>query len=158
MDFKNPTFWLATWFGCGLMRPAPGTWGSIGALPVGLILYGFSGFWGLFAGTLLISIIGVPVANRFDALQGSHDNKMIVIDEVAGQWIALLPALSCWGWNPLMVFISFGLFRFFDIVKPWPVRYFDQKISGGLGVMLYDIAAGLYVVILLLGVYYAGSR
>ncbi len=158
MDYKSLYFWLATWFGCGLMKPAPGTWGSLGALPFGLIIFGFSGLTGFVIAIVCIAIIGVPIASRFDAAQDTHDSKMIVIDEVAGQWISLLPVFSFWGWNPLMVFVSFALFRFFDILKPWPVSYFDQKVSGGLGVMMDDVVAGLYVLIILSGVYIAGSR
>jgi len=138
------------------MKPAPGTWGSLGALPVGLIVFGATGLTGLGMAILGVFFIGVWAANRFDAAQGTHDSKMIVIDEVAGQWIALLPALYFWGMNPVMLLIGFVLFRFFDILKPWPVCFFDQNISGGLGVMLDDVAAGLYAAVVFIGMYYAG--
>ena len=72
-----------------------------------------------------------------------HDSKMIVIDEVAGQWIALLPAAL----NPALILIAFILFRFFDILKPWPISFIDKKVPGALGVMGDDIIAGLFAAI-----------
>jgi phosphatidylglycerophosphatase A len=81
---------------------------------------------------------------------------MIVIDEVAGQWLTLIPAIGLFGFHPLPVLLAFVLFRLFDILKPWPVSYLDKKIEGGLGVMLDDIAAGIYAGLCLTGLYYAG--
>lgn len=138
------------------MKPAPGTWGSLGALPVGLLLFGAGGLIGLILGIVCIFSIGIWASNRFDAAQGGHDNSMIVIDEVAGQWIALLPVLFFWGTSPVMILLSFAAFRFFDILKPWPVSFFDKNLKGGLGVMLDDVAAGLYAALIITGVHYAG--
>ncbi len=156
IDFKKPYVWLATWFGCGLISRAPGTWGSLGALPPGIILLLWGGTPALLAGIILVTAIGFWAAKEFDAARGSHDSKMIVIDEVAGQWIALIPALSAGVLNPVLVVLAFILFRFFDILKPWPVSWFDKKLKGPAGVMGDDIVAGLYALICLWGILYAG--
>ncbi|MCC6597417.1 MAG: phosphatidylglycerophosphatase A [Alphaproteobacteria bacterium] len=158
LDLKQPYIWLATWFCCGFLKPAPGTWGSAGALPVGLIIYGAAGLPGLGVAIVFISIIGAWAADRFNKASGLHDSGMIVIDEVAGQWIALLPALYIVGFNPLFIGLSFVLFRVFDIFKPWPVSFFDKKVSGGIGVMADDLVAGAYAALCMMGVlFYAGS-
>ena len=158
-DLKKPHTLLATWFGCGLAPKAPGTWGSLGAYPFGLALYAFTGLLGFAVGILLVTLIGFWATARFETETQTHDSKMIVIDEVAGQWIALLPALILTGLNPLHLFLAFPLFRFFDIIKPWPVSFFDKKVSGALGVMGDDIIAGIYAAfcayIIIMGAPYA---
>ena len=156
LDLKQPYIWFATWFGCGFMKPAPGTWGSLGALPFGIILYGSAGFWGFTIGIILITLIGYWAAARFEKASATHDNKMIVIDEVAGQWLALLPALFFWSLNPLAIASAFLLFRLFDVTKPWPISYIDKQVSGALGVMGDDIFAGLAAALCIIGAYYAG--
>jgi phosphatidylglycerophosphatase A len=150
IDFKNPAVWVATWCGCGLMRPAPGTWGTLGALPIGLILLALGGKITLLAATLLIIPLGIWSANIFGKMTGSHDNSMIVIDEVAGMWIALLASAL----SPISIVVAFLLFRFFDILKPWPIGWLDQKLSGGVGVMADDIAAGIAAAACLYGIHH----
>lgn len=140
LDKKQKYVWLASWFGCGFINPAPGTWGSLGAIPFGLIIYALSGVYGLGVAVFLITIVGLWSADKFDKAMDGHDSKMIVIDEVAGQWIALMPAAL----NPLLVLIAFIAFRFFDILKPWPVSFFDKKVKGAAGVMGDDIVAGIF--------------
>ncbi len=139
LDRKEPYVWLASWFGCGFINPAPGTWGSIGALPFGILIYAIGGQIALLVAAVLITIIGLWAAHKFDGAMDGHDSKMIVIDEVAGQWIAMLPAAL----NPFLIIFSLIAFRFFDILKPWPVSFFDKQISGAVGVMGDDIIAGL---------------
>lgn len=156
LDLKQPYIWLATWFGCGFMKPAPGTWGSLGALPFGIIIYGAGGLWGLTLGIILVSLIGYWASARFEQASATHDNKMIVIDEVAGQWLTLLPALFYWGLNPIAITAAFLLFRLFDVTKPWPISYIDKNVGGALGVMLDDILAGLAAALCLIGAFYAG--
>lgn len=159
--FKKPSTLLATWFGCGLMHPAPGTWGSLGAIPFGILLLVAGGPVLLGLCALLLFPVGIWATRQIinTAHNGSetdakadHDPKIVVIDEVVGQWIALLPALS----NPVYIVLAFLFFRFFDIVKPWPVSYFDREITGPWGVMLDDVMAGILAAICLLGVHYAG--
>ncbi|MCB9983022.1 MAG: phosphatidylglycerophosphatase A [Rhodospirillales bacterium] len=156
LDLKQPYVWLATWFGCGLIKHAPGTWGSLGALPFGIILYTLSGLWGLTLGILLVSLIGYWASARFEKASATHDNKMIVIDEVAGQWIALFPAFFYWNLNPVAIAAAFLLFRLFDVTKPWPISYIDKQIGGALGVMLDDSLAGIAAALCLIGAFHAG--
>jgi phosphatidylglycerophosphatase A len=151
LDRKKAYTWLASWFGCGFMNPAPGTWGSLGAIPFGMVIYMLGGTTLLAMSVVIVTIIGLWAADRFDKDMDGHDSKMIVIDEVAGQWIALIPTAL----NPYLIFVAFIAFRFFDILKPWPVNFFDKKVEGSVGVMGDDIVAGLFaalIVILVEGV------
>ncbi|MCB1592556.1 MAG: phosphatidylglycerophosphatase A [Alphaproteobacteria bacterium] len=138
---------LASWFGCGFLSPAPGTWGSLGGLVCGLLLVGVLGHWALFFGVFAVSFIGLWAAEKFDNDLGTHDSKMIVIDEVAGQWIAMIPAFG----SPILYALCFVLFRAFDIIKPWPVSYFDKRVEGAAGVMGDDIVAGIMAAACILG-------
>lgn len=157
LDLKQPYVWLATWFGSGFFRPGPGTWGSLASIPPALIVFALAGMPGMVAGIVIITAIGYWAAREFDKATGGHDNKMIVIDEAAGQWIALLPALHLTGLSPVTVFLAFLLFRLFDITKPWPISWLDKELPGPSGVMGDDIAAGILTAVLLTGIiYYAG--
>lgn len=162
LDKRKPYVWVATWFGAGFLRPAPGTWGTLGAVPFGVLMLVFSSPALLLISTLLATLLGLWAAAEFEKASGIHDSKMVVIDEVAGLWLTLLPisVLSSPS-DPLYaayIFAAFILFRFFDIIKPWPVSFFDQKIKGAIGVMADDLMAGLYAATLLGGIItYAGS-
>jgi phosphatidylglycerophosphatase A len=140
LDRSKAYTWIASWFGCGFINPAPGTWGSLGALPFGIAFYMLGGSPLLAIAAACITVLGLWAADRFDKAVDGHDSKMIVIDEVAGQWMALIPAAL----NPYLVLVAFIAFRFFDIIKPWPACFFDKKIKGAVGVMGDDIVAGLY--------------
>lgn len=146
-SLKNPAVLLATWFGYGYLKPAPGTWGSLAALPFGAALYFGGGIPALVIGTMIMAIAGYWAAGQFDRLSGRHDSKEIVIDEVVGQWIALLPVFFFVGLSVKYIIIAFILFRFFDILKPWPIARIDKRIKGPLGVMLDDVLAGVYAAI-----------
>ncbi|MGH1377414.1 MAG: phosphatidylglycerophosphatase A family protein [Alphaproteobacteria bacterium] len=150
LNKKQAFVWLASWFGAGFINPAPGTWGSLAALPFGIAIFAFSGAYGLMISVFIITLIGLWSADKFDKAMDGHDSKMIVIDEVAGQWIALIPAAL----NPILILLSFVLFRFFDILKPWPISFFDKKVPGAVGVMGDDILAGLFAAICVLGISY----
>lgn len=152
LDFKAPWLWIATWFGCGFMRPAPGTWGTLGGLPFALIFLGTGGWPLLLLAALLVTWAGYRAAARFENATKTHDNSSIVVDEVAGLWIALLPA----GLSPLLIAAGFFLFRFFDILKPWPVGWADKKVRGAAGVMLDDLLAGGYAALIIGILRYAG--
>ncbi len=147
LDKKEPYVWLASWFGFGFLRPAPGTWGSLGALPFGLLIYIFGGINILYACIIIFTIIGLWAAAKFDKAMNGHDSKMIVIDEVVGQWIALVPTAL----NPILIIVSFLFFRVFDILKPWPVSFFDKDVDGAAGVMCDDIVAGLMAAVCVMG-------
>jgi len=134
---------LATFFGAGRLRPGPGTWGSLAAV---LIWLGLSRFiaptWQtltLAAMASLATLIGIPAATATAKASGVKDPQFVVIDEVAGQWIALLFAPVAWK----TLLVGFILFRGFDIVKPPPVRQLE-KLPWGTGIVLDDVAAGFY--------------
>ncbi|MBL4689959.1 MAG: phosphatidylglycerophosphatase A [Rhodospirillales bacterium] len=147
-DIRHPAVFLATGFGAGLLPRAPGTWGSL--LAVGLA-WGIVQVWGpagLAVGAALAFGVGVWVSGVCIDKYGAEDPKQVVIDEIAGQWLVLLvvpPGLADYA-------LGFILFRVFDILKPWPVSWADRTIKGGLGVMLDDILAAVYAIIVLLGI------
>ncbi|MGQ9688838.1 MAG: phosphatidylglycerophosphatase A family protein [Desulfobaccales bacterium] len=128
---------LATWGGAGYLPAAPGTWGAAAALPLWWLLaqVGHLGYGLAFAGFLTIS---VAVAGPAQRLLGQVDHPAIVIDEVAGLLLALAGIPPHWVWG----LTGFALFRAFDILKPWPIRWLSQG-EGGLEVVLDDVAAGI---------------
>ena len=139
---------LATWFGIGLIKFAPGTWGSFAALPFAWVIYEIWGAPGLALATLLVSLTGVWVSHIHAQQSPDEDPSEIVIDEVAGMWLTLLAA-------PLDIFyylIGFAFFRIADIWKPWPASWADNAVKGGAGIMLDDIFAGVYAALALLTV------
>lgn len=152
IDVKAPSFWVATWFGSGLIKPAPGTWGTVGALFMGVPLVYFTGATGLFVAFLLLLFIGTWASDRFSEATATKDLSHIVIDEVVGLFIALMPALmSIWS-----IAAAFLLFRFFDVLKPWPISYLEKNIPKGWGVMLDDVVAGIFAALVMLALRYAG--
>lgn len=151
LNLKHPYVWVATWFGSGFMRPGPGTWGSFAAIPFCLILYKYAGIEAVLIALLSIAVLGFWASDLFDKATDGHDNKMIVVDEVVGQWIALLPMLYFVEMNITLTLLGFALFRFFDILKPWPICWLDKHCGGAAGVMLDDVLAGLIAALLLTG-------
>lgn len=134
----------ATWFGMGRVRQAPGTVGTLGALPVILVLYAL-GYWPYLIGAVLISYFAIEVAERYEKKYQAHDPKEVVIDEVAGFVVAM--AWLPFTWQSFLY--AFLLFRFLDIVKPYPIRWIDEKSRGGLGVVADDLLAGIITNIIL---------
>ena len=161
---------IATFFYVGHMRPAPGTWGSLAALPAAMIVYAFAGIYVFAALIVVLYFLGVWATQVETAGKDNHDPSEIVIDEVVGQWIALLPVLfgasgilrtfgaqeqgvvekivvptpllELWpGW-----IAAFVLFRFFDITKLGPVGWADKR-DDAVGVMLDDVIAGVFAAI-----------
>ena len=131
---------IATFFYVGLLRPAPGTWGSLAALPVAYALLLAGGFWLLLAATVAVFVLGWIATDRVTAGMVNHDPSWIVIDEVAGQWLVLIVAPL----DPAFYALGFVLFRFADITKPWPANWAERRLPGGLGIMADDIVAGIY--------------
>jgi len=131
---------LATGFGSGYLPKAPGTWGSIMALPIAYAIT----FWAnaeLLASLIFIFfLIGIWASNITSKKMGDSDPSQIVIDEVVGQWFTLLVVPP----NIVFYLIGFLLFRLFDIFKPWPITWIDKNIKGGLGIMLDDVFAAIY--------------
>ncbi|UJF24931.1 phosphatidylglycerophosphatase A [Suttonella sp. R2A3] len=150
---KNPTHFLAFGLGSGLITPAPGTWGTLAAVVLFLPFQQWLiGSW--FGVLLLLAsfIIGIYLCGQTAKDLGVHDFSGIVWDEFVGVWLVLvcLPPslLAHWGlwWCALAAFI---LFRFFDIVKPPPIHWLDQRVPGGLGIMIDDVLAGIFALIVL---------
>lgn len=159
LDMKSPSIWLATWFGFGFFKTAPGTMGTIGAIPIGMLILYIGGWPLLLAYIAIFTATGFHVAAKFDEMAGGHDHKAIVIDEVVGVWITMLavPVLAVDTSTSFIYFIAaFLLFRFFDILKPWPISWADKKLSGAKGVMLDDILAGFFAFLIIYGARVAG--
>jgi phosphatidylglycerophosphatase A len=142
---------VATFFGAGLLKPGPGTWGSLAAAILwyfGLRAAHFSG-WAAIAATLLgvaaATAIGIPAATIVEREAGRTDPGFVVIDEVAGQWMVLAAAPVELG----HALLAFALFRLFDIVKPWPARQLE-RLPAGTGIVVDDLAAGAWGVLVML--------
>ena len=130
--------WLALGLGSGLAPKAPGTFGTLAAVPLVVILSFFSS-WVVIGFLLVLSLLAVYVCQVVTNDIGVEDHGSIVIDEVVGF------AITMWAvpLDFIDLCVGFALFRLFDIVKPWPIRWFDRNIHGGLGIMLDDIVAGI---------------
>lgn len=146
---KQPLWWnIATWFGAGTVRKAPGTIGSLAALPFAFIIHALFGNFALFGAALLMFIAGWRATTRYlqnNADRGS-DPQQVVVDEVAGQWLVLsvlYPTFTSY-------FVGFLLFRIFDVIKPWPVCWADKNIKGAVGVMFDDFLAAMYPILIYL--------
>lgn len=133
----NPIHFLALGFGSGLAPKAPGTFGTLAAIPVLLILSLFSLPVFILA-TVLVCLAGIYICGKAAEDAGVHDHGAIVWDEIAGFLITMLFIPVTWQ----TVIVGFVLFRFFDIIKPWPISFIDKHCHGGVGIMLDDIVAG----------------
>ncbi|NOR68123.1 MAG: phosphatidylglycerophosphatase A [Methylomarinum sp.] len=141
---SNLWLFLAFGFGSGLVRKMPGTMGTLAAIPVYLIFMQ-SNIWVYSALTVLVSVSGIWICGAAAKLLGEHDFGGIVWDEIAGFLITMW--LVPYSWYTLL--LGFILFRFFDILKPWPIKWIDQKVEGGLGIMLDDVLAGIFAGLIL---------
>jgi phosphatidylglycerophosphatase A len=139
---EHVAFWLALWFGCGLFPLAPGTAGTIGALPLYFLLR-LGGAPVVAAGAVALTIIGIWAAGRVARQLGKHDPQVVCIDEVAGVMVALVVAPHTFAGVATAVI----LFRLTDQVKPWPARMLERRCPGGWGIVLDDIAAGLWAAV-----------
>ena len=150
---RTPWAWaVATFLGAGFLRPGPGTWGSVAAV---LLWLGFA--WAaepsppaLRAATLLAALLalvtGIPAASLVEAESPGQDPGHVVIDEVAGQWIALLAFCGNGHADWPHALLGLALFRLFDITKPPPARQLE-RLHGGIGIVLDDVAAGIYALL-----------
>lgn len=151
---RSRTSWAwitATFCGTGWLKPGPGTWGSLAAAAIwyfGLRATHLTG-WAIpavtAAGALLFTVAGIPAGTIVARESGREDPGFVVIDEAAGQWVALIAA-------PVELrhaVLALALFRIFDIVKPWPARQLEE-LPGGTGIMLDDLAAGAYALVIML--------
>ena len=150
-DFKvpdsvwtNPIHFIACGFGTGLLPIFPGTWGTLAAIPLYLILVKFSLWFYIFV-TIILNFAGIWLCGIVNRDFGTDDHPAAVWDEIAAFLIVMIAVPPKWYY----LVIGFLLFRLFDIWKPWPIRWIDQNVHGGLGVMLDDIVAALVSLLLL---------
>jgi len=138
----NPLHFLSLGFGSGLSPFAPGTLGTLFAIPPYLLLVQLPLAYYLLA-VLLAFAIGVYLCGYTSHALGEHDHSGIVWDEFVGFWITMIAVPATWQW----ILAGFVLFRLFDIVKPWPVKVADAKMKGGFGIMFDDVLAALYALV-----------
>lgn len=137
--WQNPFYFIAFGFGSGLLPKGPGTWGTIAAIPLYLLLAHLNWYWYLLL-TSVAFFIGVIICDKVSMELGVHDHSGIVWDEMVGFFITmfLVP------FNLLWLIVGFLLFRLFDIWKPQPIRFIDRRVGGGFGIMVDDVLAGLF--------------
>ncbi len=139
-NMRNPIHLLAFGLGSGLARKAPGTFGTLAAIPVWWLFLQDIPLW-LYSTVLIVAfVVGVWLCDRTSRDMGVHDHGGIVWDEWVGLWLTFWLLPSGWFW----IVLGFALFRFFDIIKPWPIRWLDRHVHGGFGIMIDDVLAGLF--------------
>ncbi len=144
---RHPVHFLAFGFGSGTAAHAPGTWGSLAAIP---LWYCFAWLPGTIYWLVVLAafLVGIWLCGKTAADLKVHDHGGIVWDEFVGMWIAL-------GVFPTQIYgvlMAFMLFRLFDIVKPWPISWLDERMPGGLGIMIDDVLAGFMALVCLLAI------
>lgn len=153
LEKTNPrslAFQIATWFGSGLIVPAPGTWGTFGGLIFGCLLYGLTSPLVTALAAIALFGAGLWATRQIEAQTQGHDSSFIVIDEV----VAILLVLACLpAFTTGFIIAGFLIFRIFDATKPWPINWLDRHIEGAAGVMLDDLMAALYTLLLLWSAY-----
>jgi len=141
---------LAFGFGSGAAPKAPGTFGTLAAIPVYLLLAQLP-LWAYIAVLVVTFMFGVYLCDQASKDMGVHDHGGIVWDEFVGYWIAMAALPFHWGW----IIAGFVLFRLFDILKPFPISWLDKRVHGGFGIMIDDVLAGLFALIILQVVRYS---
>jgi len=142
--WRHPAYLLATGLGIGLVPFAPGTFGTLLAIPLYLLLNMLFVPWYLVA-VLVLFIVGVWICGKTARYLQTNDHPSIVWDEIVGFLVALFLAPQGWIW----VAVGFILFRLFDVWKPVPIRWIERQFQGGWGIMLDDLVAGIYALVLL---------
>ena len=140
--FEHPAHFLAFGCGSGLSPKAPGTVGTLAAIPFWLLIAQLPFVWQL-AVIVAGFVVGIYLCGKTSNSLGVHDHGGIVWDEFVGFWLTMLFLPSGWLW----ILIGFVLFRVFDIVKPWPIKVLDKRVHGGFGIMIDDILAGLFAAV-----------
>lgn len=136
-QLKDPIVFIALGLGSGLTPKAPGTAGTVLAIPLYLLMQPLT-LTSYAIITFALIIAGIWICGYATRKLGVHDHPGIVFDEIAGFLVTMFAAPSGWLW----LVVGFVLFRFFDAVKPWPVSWFDKNLKGGFGIMIDDIVAG----------------
>ncbi|RBP50780.1 phosphatidylglycerophosphatase A family protein [Arenicella xantha] len=144
---SDPVHLVALGFGSGLLKPAPGTWGTLAAVPFYLVAVAWlpATLPAYLAFILLSFVVGVYVCGKTASDVGAHDHGSIVWDEFVGLFITLIAVPPTW----LNVVVGFVLFRIFDILKPWPIKLLDRHVHGGFGIMIDDVLAGVFAGLIL---------
>lgn len=138
----NPVHALAFGFGSGLSPKAPGTMGTLAAVPLYLLMSSLPLM--IYAAMLIVTFaVGVYLCEKTSRDLGVHDHPGIVWDEFVGYWITMFAAPAGWLW----VVVGFAWFRLFDVLKPWPINWLDEKVEGGFGIMIDDVLAGIMALI-----------
>lgn len=137
--WTNPLHWLAFVGGAGCTPKAPGTAGTLVAIPLYVLAANLPLLY-FIALTAVMFVAGIGICDRCSRDLGVHDHPGIVWDEVVGYFVTMIAAPSGWIWW----LVGFGLFRLFDIWKPWPIGWLDSKVRGGFGIMLDDVVAGIF--------------
>lgn len=138
---RNPTLFLAFGFGSGCLPKAPGTFGTLAAIPLYLLAQWLLPSYAAFAVlTLVMFIAGIWLCEQASRILRVHDHSGIVWDEFVGFFITMIAAPPGWLW----ILAGFILFRIFDVLKPWPVSQIDKQIEGGFGIMADDVMAAVY--------------
>ena len=141
---RSPTLLLAFGFGSGLSPKAPGTFGTLMALPFWWLLQPLPPLW--YLGVVAVAtVVGFYLCGAASRALGVHDHGGIVWDEMVGYWLTMFMAPAGWGW----ALYGFALFRLFDIAKPPPIGWVDRRVHGGVGIMLDDILAAVYAALIL---------
>lgn len=142
--WKNPVHFLAFGFGSGVLPRAPGTWGTLAAVPIYIAIQDWR--WSYYAVLVIImAVVGISICGKTAKDLNVHDHPGIVWDEIVGYLITMFMAPHGWLW----VGLGFIWFRIFDVLKPWPIGKIDKKMKGGLGIMADDWLAGIYALIAL---------
>ncbi|MEP0174947.1 MAG: phosphatidylglycerophosphatase A [Paraglaciecola sp.] len=140
VSMLNPVHFLAFGFGSGLAPKAPGTFGTIAALPLVAALALYTPLPIYIAVTIIASVVGIWICGITANDMQVHDDSSIVWDEVAGMLITMIAVPLSWQ----TLLLGFILFRIFDILKPWPISYLDKNAHGGFGIMIDDVLAGIF--------------
>ncbi|WMY94955.1 MAG: phosphatidylglycerophosphatase A [Arsenophonus sp.] len=147
----HPLYLFGMGFGSGLSPIAPGTTGSLVAIPFWLLMYWLLPIWWCFFIIVFCFFIGITICQKISDDIKVYDHSSIVLDEFIGMWLTLMSINTI---NIYWVLMAFIIFRFFDILKPWPIIWFHKKILGGFGIMLDDVIAAFFSVITLLSIQY----
>ena len=139
-SLSNPVHFLALGFGSGLLPIAPGTWGTLVTIPIYWVLMTLETSLAVYLLVCLVMfIVGIGLCSRATVDSGVHDHRAIVWDEMVGYLVTMLLLPFEWTW----IIAGFFVFRFFDVVKPWPISWVDRNVHGGFGIMVDDVLAGL---------------
>ncbi len=142
--WKNPWHFIAFGFGTGAIPVAPGTFGTLIAIPFYLFLESYSDATYIVL-TIMFALFSIWLCNKVSKEIHVHDHQGMCIDEIVGYLVTMIGAPYGWGW----ILLGFILFRIFDIWKPWPIRQVDAQVTGGLGMILDDVLAGIYSLIII---------